>query len=260
MLMSSRLLAPKSIVMRLTPARSTPARSISSTRPTPFESRPCGVTGSVSHTWSGRSDGASFWRARIAMARRMFAAASSSAAPSMSRSIVLASYRSTTERYASVREAWFLHTTASSELADTAERDDGVAAALPDPRDAPVEVEFAGGPVQVVLRAPRRRARPAAVGDHEAEHRYRRRARVGVLEGVRRLEGHVRVGREPGAGRSGGDALDGAVRPLPPHVAEHDQTDDDHEDDQDAERREPAGRRGGHERTTESELGWISIR
>ena len=43
--MSFGLLAPKSIVMRLTPARSTPARSISVDAPTPFGVSPSGVTG-----------------------------------------------------------------------------------------------------------------------------------------------------------------------------------------------------------------------
>ena len=218
------------------------------------------MTGSVSHTWSGRSDGASFWRARIAVARRMFAAVSSSAAPSMSRSIMLASYRSTTERYASVREAWFLHATASSELATPPN-------------------EMMTSPPRSRTRA-MRRSRSSSLAapsrsycvPHVGVHGLRRSGTtkpstvvgagpvVGVLERVRRLEGHVRVGREPGAGRSGGDALDGAVRPLPAHEAERDEADDDRQDDQDAERREPSSRRGAHEGTTESELGWISIR
>jgi hypothetical protein len=78
--------AAKSIVMTLTPASDTWLRSIDWITDRAFSCKPDGSTGRVSHTLSL---GSAFSTAAMAWARRCPAAKSSSAAPSMSRSITV---------------------------------------------------------------------------------------------------------------------------------------------------------------------------
>ena len=74
------------MVIRLTPAMSTLARNIVCSTDMALSCSPFGSTGRVSHTLSF---GLAFSSAAMAWARRWPAAKSSSAAPSMSRSIVV---------------------------------------------------------------------------------------------------------------------------------------------------------------------------